>query len=214
MKTKPTYSKMFILFLTSFLLITNLLLSGCAKKPEPVAPVLFPHTIKYSGETLAAIAAWYTGSANNWQVIAAANPDLKPNKMKIGSVILIPEALLKRVDELPKKFLKNAPKPTNEKLVPVVKQKDEAPKNEETKNSDTATAPASSASSTSEVNNSSSLTVEELNTPQPIVIPETPTPDPVDSSVESLLMEPTPNTAPTDPKDRAKEDLIEEILKN
>lgn len=78
---------------------------GCQKRSSP-----FPteeqlnnvrHTVKTQGETLFAIAAWYTGQGMNWKQLVDANPGLNPNKMKIGDVIHIPRRLVLRVDPMP-----------------------------------------------------------------------------------------------------------------
>ena len=73
-------------------------LSPPPSKPEPRPYV---HKVRYSGEILISIAEWYTGSRNNWTVIAKANPGLDPNRIFIGDTILIPENLLKRRDPMP-----------------------------------------------------------------------------------------------------------------
>ena len=79
--------------------------------PSPVlseevsAPPVFVHTVALQGETLSAIAKWYTGSANNWRELAAANPDLDPNRIFLGNEIVIPEDLLITRDPLPQSFL-------------------------------------------------------------------------------------------------------------
>jgi nucleoid-associated protein YgaU len=78
--------------------------------PPPVKeahpqPVVFLHTVKYSGETLSIIALWYTGNHGNWKEIAQANPDMKPNRIFPGDEIIIPESLLKNRDPLPKEFV-------------------------------------------------------------------------------------------------------------
>jgi len=71
-------------------------------KPQP-----YVHKVRYSGEILISIAKWYTGSRNNWTVIAKANPHLNPNRIFIGDTIRIPENLLKRRDPMPPDFLIN-----------------------------------------------------------------------------------------------------------
>jgi len=81
------------------------------KEPPPLVketkprPVFYLHTVKHSGETLSAIALWYTGSHGNWKEIAQANPDMKPNRIFPGNEILIPEGLLRTRDPLPKDFV-------------------------------------------------------------------------------------------------------------
>jgi hypothetical protein len=59
--------------------------------PEPPAPnadYLF-HKV-YAGETLATIAKWYSGNANNWKVLASHNLDKEPFKLKAQEVVRIP----------------------------------------------------------------------------------------------------------------------------
>lgn len=80
---------------------------GCgSKKPvAPPPPQYLSHVIQYPGETLSIIAAWYTGSSKNWQEIAAVNPDLRPNRLKKGMTILVPQELLVKESPLPKRFV-------------------------------------------------------------------------------------------------------------
>lgn len=56
--------------------------------------IMFTHIIK-KGQLLGDLAKWYTGSVNNWPAISEANPNIIPNRMPIGSVIIIPTKLLK-----------------------------------------------------------------------------------------------------------------------
>ena len=56
--------------------------------------IMFTHIIK-KGQLLGELAQWYTGSVNNWMEISEANPNIIPNSMPIGSVIIIPTKLLK-----------------------------------------------------------------------------------------------------------------------
>jgi hypothetical protein len=60
------------------------------KAPEPY----YVHTVKWSGESLSIIAAWYTGDLQNWKALAEANPDMNPNRVWQGMKIKIPERLL------------------------------------------------------------------------------------------------------------------------
>ena len=48
------------------------------------------HTVKYPGETLSIIAGWYTGRTDNWRRIVDANPGLKPEKIRLGQLIMVP----------------------------------------------------------------------------------------------------------------------------
>lgn len=93
-------------------------LAGCAEKhplpPPQVAPVpvgYLEHTVKYPGESLAMIAAWYTGKATNWNAIARENPGIKPDKIRKGQVIRIPRSLVIKDEPLPPRAVKAAEKP-------------------------------------------------------------------------------------------------------
>ena len=63
------------------------------------------HTVKWSGETLSIISLWYTGEQGNWKAIAQNNPNLNPNRIYVGSEILIPAVLLKTQNSLPKEYV-------------------------------------------------------------------------------------------------------------
>ena len=60
----------------------------------PPKPAYYYHRVKYSGETLAIIAKWYTGDADNWQALTKANPKLDPKRINVGDKIRIPRKLL------------------------------------------------------------------------------------------------------------------------
>lgn len=83
-----------------------LALTGCPPRtppapPPPPVPQDVEHTVSFPGETLGAIAAWYTGSVENWRKIAQYNEGLEVNKIRIGDTILIPEALVKQRSAMP-----------------------------------------------------------------------------------------------------------------
>ncbi len=63
------------------------------------------HTVRWSGETLSVIAKWYTGKFENWRALVKVNPKLNPNRIFIGSKILIPEDLVKNREPMPQEFL-------------------------------------------------------------------------------------------------------------
>jgi hypothetical protein len=73
------------------------------QKPQPATPEMtyFIHTIRWPGENLIRISRWYTGSGNNWLLLAKANPSIDPRRIRIGDSILIPENLLKTRDPMP-----------------------------------------------------------------------------------------------------------------
>lgn len=80
-------------------------ISEAITTPAFEKPQVFTHTIRYSGETLGLIAAWYIGSASAWPEIAKANPELLPNQLRLGDVIVIPEAMLKNKNPMTEAFV-------------------------------------------------------------------------------------------------------------
>jgi hypothetical protein len=68
---------------------------------------LYVHTVKWSGETVSIIAAWYTGDPKNWKALAKANPQINPIQICEGDKILIPDHLLKTRESLPREFVKS-----------------------------------------------------------------------------------------------------------
>lgn len=84
------------------LIVIHLLvgLIGCSKQelqkplppPEKEIPVIY-HQVRYSGETLALIAKWYTGDSKNWKAIQEINPDMDPDRIVLDEVIRIPKSI-------------------------------------------------------------------------------------------------------------------------
>ena len=78
------------------------------------------HTVKYPGETLSIIAGWYTGRTDNWRRIVDANPGLKPEKIRLGQLIMVPMEIV--VQEQPltadavRKFRPSAPRPGKDQI--------------------------------------------------------------------------------------------------
>jgi len=64
----------------------------------------FVHTVKWSGETLADVAQWYTGEIKNQEQLVDLNPYVNPDKITVGSEVIIPVSLLKTREPLPKYF--------------------------------------------------------------------------------------------------------------
>jgi hypothetical protein len=64
------------------------------QKETPPPETFFVHTIKWSGESLSIIAAWYTGDLQNWKAIAEANPQINPDKVHDGMKVRIPERIM------------------------------------------------------------------------------------------------------------------------
>ncbi len=63
------------------------------------------HVVRWNGETFSAVAAWYTGDAKNWKMLAEASPEINPKRIREGNKILIPERLLKTREAMPREFL-------------------------------------------------------------------------------------------------------------
>ena len=96
--------------LFAFILIGSLLgcvssRTGTASSPGwgPFRPSTFKHEVKYEGETLGQIASWYTGDQENWREIAKWNADINPKAMRVGTIVEIPESMIVRRDDLPRR---------------------------------------------------------------------------------------------------------------
>lgn len=99
---------MFPMKTTVIILALTIFCIACSQsgiQPKMPSDGVYIHTISQSGETLAGIAKWYTGASSNWVVIQNANPDLKPNKMRVGTRIHIPQALMIRREPMPKQVM-------------------------------------------------------------------------------------------------------------
>jgi len=75
----------------------------------PAAPaektVYYTHTVRFTGESISIIAAWYTGDLENWKALTAANPKIDANRIFVGNKVLIPENMLKTREPMPKDFV-------------------------------------------------------------------------------------------------------------
>lgn len=132
-ENKPGQGRQFGLTLRAVacVVIGILMLISCAPAPEPLPPPPeetpatedVVHVIHYSGETLGIIAKWYTGKSENWNLIAGANPGLKPTRLHLGQSITIPGQLVTNREPLPHSVVKKAlsqikPKPADELNAP------------------------------------------------------------------------------------------------
>ena len=84
--------------------------SGCAQMRDTgerprKGPSYYEHKVKWTGETLSIIAKWYTGSFENWQVLAKINPGMDPNRIQMGEKVRIPENLMKTKKPMPESFV-------------------------------------------------------------------------------------------------------------
>jgi hypothetical protein len=73
--------------------------------PAPPPVSYYTHTVRWSGESVSIIAAWYTGDLQNWKILAQANPALNPNLIYPGIKVLVPENILKTHNPMPKDFV-------------------------------------------------------------------------------------------------------------
>lgn len=67
-------------------------------------PSYYQHKIRWHGETLSVVSKWYTGRYSNWKVLLNHNPEIDPNRIKIGQKIYIPKTMLKTSEPLPEKY--------------------------------------------------------------------------------------------------------------
>lgn len=105
-----------VFFMICIASISFISISACAKAParspnqdselHPPSPkpAFLEHEVRHSGETLGKIAAWYTGNAKNWKRLVEVNPQLKPNKIRLGQLIRIPSELVVQEKQMPQHF--------------------------------------------------------------------------------------------------------------
>jgi hypothetical protein len=72
-------------------------------------PQYFEHIVRYQGETLTLIAKWYTGEAKNWSILVTKNPEVSPNSLRIGALILIPREIVVTTEPMPRSFIPSSP---------------------------------------------------------------------------------------------------------
>lgn len=66
--------------------------------------IYFKHVTKWPSENLVCVAQWYTGDPENSKILARANPKLDPEKLAVGTTVLIPDNLINNRRDLPKEF--------------------------------------------------------------------------------------------------------------
>ncbi len=77
---------------------------GSETEARDVPAEYFSHTAKWSWETLADVAEWYTGDSKNAKKLSEINPKVNPDKIVVGGQVLIPISMLKTREPLPKNF--------------------------------------------------------------------------------------------------------------
>jgi hypothetical protein len=75
-----------------------------AKLTEETAATDVLHHVRYKGETLRTIAAWYTGNPDNAERIARINAIEDANVLSMDAVVRIPRYLLIRTKPMPEDF--------------------------------------------------------------------------------------------------------------
>lgn len=65
----------------------------------------YTHTVRWPGENLSLISKWYTGSADNWKILARTNPELDPDRIQVGERIRVPEKIMVTKKPLPREFV-------------------------------------------------------------------------------------------------------------
>jgi len=86
------------------IMIPPSLLKTRVRLPQKVAAKYtsdyFSYKVKQNNERMADIARWYTGNSGNRKLLARANPDLNPDRLKQGNEVYIPKNLLKTRDPI------------------------------------------------------------------------------------------------------------------
>jgi LysM repeat protein len=72
---------------------------------DPKQPLFFVHTVRWRGESLSIISKWYTGSIDQWNAIAKANPAIDPNRIYAGTKIRIPKTIMTNEKPIPQEFV-------------------------------------------------------------------------------------------------------------
>jgi hypothetical protein len=72
----------------------------------------FVHTVKWQGESLSTIAAWYTGTIRNGRALGDVNPQLAdPNRIAVGTKVRILQKMLRTREAMPQGFAESYVKP-------------------------------------------------------------------------------------------------------
>jgi hypothetical protein len=75
----------------------------------------FTHTVQWPGESLSIIAKWYIGKLLDWEILAAHNPELDPDKIYVGDRIRIPASRMRTKEPMPREFVEQFVPPEPEK---------------------------------------------------------------------------------------------------
>ncbi|HVN24019.1 MAG TPA: hypothetical protein VMT71_08600 [Syntrophorhabdales bacterium] len=84
-------------------------------KVEITEEPYFVHTVRWRGESLLAIAAWYTGTTRNARILAEVNSQVtKPKRIPVGDKVRIPVKMLRTREMIPKGFVESYMSPPNQ----------------------------------------------------------------------------------------------------
>jgi hypothetical protein len=84
---------------------------GAAEEADRNATSVLPaeeyyiHTVQWPGESLSIIAKWYIGKLMDWELLAAHNPQLDPDRIFVGNRIRIPEVRMRTSEPMPREFV-------------------------------------------------------------------------------------------------------------
>jgi hypothetical protein len=79
---------------------------GCIVKWSRLEkPSGYTHRVRYSGETLSIISAWYTNNPENWQRIAKLNSRKSPYTIGAGDLVYIPASILRKSSPMPPDYV-------------------------------------------------------------------------------------------------------------
>ena len=86
-----------------------LFLSGCLSLQKLTGyfrqDAYYRHTVRWPGENLYLISKWYTGSGENWKILARANSEHDPDRILVGETIRVPENIMQTKKPLPQAFI-------------------------------------------------------------------------------------------------------------
>lgn len=188
------------IFALIIIIASCVFVTACNKPSTPPSaePVVvqepdIEHTVRYPGETLAVISKWYTGRATNWNAIMDNNPGLRPERINLGQMIMIPRALVVEERPMPRDFVKSV----STSKSAVTESVDSAPEVAPTQERPT-----------DEVSSSSEASSEmEASAPSPTAAQIEPSSEPV---IEPTSSSSSAASSVTDDKEREK--LLDELL--
>lgn len=205
-------------------------MSGCQMRkanPLPTEDQLnhVTHTVRAQGETLFAIAAWYTGQGLNWKQLVDANPGLNPNRMRIGETIHIPRKLVKRVDAMPipssggsRRVKSNDVGDSASEPRKAAESQAEKVNSAGTSSDDNSENELTKAETTSQVSSSgSSSSVEVIRSVEDILDDKAPVASKATGAIATplpIITAPSATVPPVEKRAKSRDELLQELLKD